>query len=36
MEHKIKKYLYDILNAINLIEEFIGGNKDFNTNKIKC
>ena len=33
MEHKVKKYLYDIADAINLIEEFIGENKDFNVYK---
>ena len=29
MERKVKKYLYDIADAINLIEEFIDGNSDF-------
>jgi len=29
MERKIKKYLHDILNAINSIENFIGEIKKF-------
>ena len=30
MERKVKKYLYDIVDAINLIDEFIGDNRNFN------
>ena len=33
MELKVKKYLYDIADAINLIDEFIGDNRDFNIYK---
>lgn len=30
MQHNVKKYLFDISESINSIEEFIGDNKDFN------
>lgn len=29
MKLKVKKYLYDILNSINAIEDFLGDSRDF-------
>ena len=33
MERKVKKCLQDILDAVNLVEDFIGERKDFNKYK---
>ena len=30
MQHKIAKYLFDISESINSIENYLGENKDFN------
>lgn len=31
MKHEIKKYLFDVLTAINSIKEYIGEDRDFNS-----
>lgn len=35
MDEEIKKYLYDIKESVDSIEEYLGGIKDFNTYKSK-